>query len=224
MPKDYYIVLGITRGADLNKIKKAYRTVVKKYHPDVVQSEETKKRFLEAQEAYETLIDEGKRREYDKTLTRQESELRIERAPDMIEKRTSLFDQIEELFSTETDDFFGGFLPGFFDIDKGRMRGKDLYFEAILSPGEAAHGGLFPVTIPVIEPCPRCSKTVFCEDFFCPTCSGMGRVQSERRFSVSIPPNVVNRTQIRLSLEDIGLPGAYVNITILIDPHSEEEY
>jgi molecular chaperone DnaJ len=223
MPKDYYIVLGVTRGADLNKIKKAYRTVVKKYHPDVVQSEETKKRFLEAREAYETLIDEGKRREYDKTLTRQESELRIKRTPDIIEKRTSLFDQMESLFSSATDDFFGGFLPGFFDIDKGRMRGKDLYFEAILSPGEAAKGGLFPVRVPVIEPCPKCNKTGLWENFFCPVCSGTGRVQSERGFSISIPPNVANGTQIRLSLEDIGLPEAYVNIVVLIDPHSEEE-
>ena len=223
MPKDYYIVLGVTRGANLNKIKKAYRTVVKKYHPDVVQSEETKKRFLEVREAYETLIDEGKRKEYDKTLARQESELKIKTVPDMIERRTSLFDQMESRFFSATDDFFEGFLPGFFDIDKARIRGKDLYFEAILSPGEAAKGGLFPVTVPVIEPCPRCSKTGFWEDFVCPTCSGTGRVHSERGFSISIPPNVANGTEIRLSLEDIGLPEVYVNITVLIDPHLEEE-
>lgn len=223
MPKDYYIVLGVTRGANLNKIKKAYRTVVKKYHPDVVQSEETKKRFLEVREAYETLIDEGKRKEYDKTLARQESELKIKTVPDMIERRTSLFDQMESRFFSATDDFFEGFLPGFFDIDKARIRGKDLYFEAILSPGEAAKGGLFPVTVPVIEPCPRCSKTGFWEDFVCPTCSGTGRVHSERGFSISIPPNVANGTEIRLSLEDIGLPEVYVNITVLIDPHMEEE-
>jgi hypothetical protein len=41
--------------------------------------------------------------------------------------------------------------------------GKDLYLEIILTPGEASRGGLFPVTVPVIESCPRCQKTAFLE-------------------------------------------------------------
>ena len=41
MPKDYYIVLGVSRGADLNKIKKAYRVIAKKYHPDASASDES---------------------------------------------------------------------------------------------------------------------------------------------------------------------------------------
>ena len=223
MPKDYYIVLGVSRGADVNKIKKAYRTVVKKYHPDVVQSEETKKRFLEIRDAYDTLSDERRRREYDKELAKQGSELRITRVPDIIERRTSLFEEIERLFSSAADDFFEGFLPGFFDTEKGRIRGKDLYFEAILSPSEAAEGGLFPITVPTIEPCPKCSKTGAWEDFFCPVCSGYGRVQSEREFSLTIPPNVRHGTKIRLSMEDIGLRDAYLNVMVLIDPYLEGE-
>jgi DnaJ-class molecular chaperone len=223
MPRDYYIVLGVSRGADVNKIKKAYRTVVKKYHPDVVQSEETKKRFLEIREAYDTLSDERRRREYDKELAKQGSELRITRVPDIIERRTSLFEEIERLFSSATDDFFEGFLPGFFDTEKGRIRGKDLYFEAILTPSEAAEGGLFPITVPTIEPCPRCGKTGAWEDFFCPVCSGYGRVQSEREFSLTIPPNVRHGTKIKLSMEDIGLRDAYLNVMVLIDPYLEGE-
>lgn len=89
MPKDYYIVLGVSRGADLNRIKKAYRKVVKKYHPDVIQSEETKKRFLEIREAYETLSDERRRKEYDEELAKQRSELRITRVPEIMESAYS---------------------------------------------------------------------------------------------------------------------------------------
>jgi DnaJ-class molecular chaperone len=187
MPKDYYIVLGISRGADIEKIKKAYRRVAKQYHPDIARSKESTEKFREIREAYETLGDEERRKRYDQELARRGSEIRISRVPEIIERRRSPFDDMERLFS-RADEFFEGFLPGFFEIDKGRIRDKDLYFEAILSPREAAEGGLFPITVPVIEPCPRCGRTGFWEDFFCPVCSGYGRVQSEREFSLSIPP------------------------------------
>lgn len=222
MPKDYYIVLGVNRGANLNKIKKAYRTVSKKYHPDITQTKEGAERFLEIKEAYETLSDEAKRKRYDEELTAQGSELRISRVPETIEERRTPFDEMERWFSSFTDEFFEGFLPGFFDSGKGSLREKDLYFEAILSPREAAEGGLFPVTVPVIEPCPRCSKAGFWDDFFCPICSGYGRVKSAREFSLSIPPRVKHGTEIRVSLEDIGLRGAYLNILVLVDPDLEE--
>jgi len=223
MPKDYYIVLGVNREADLRKIKKAYRTVIKRYHPDITRTKESTARFLEIKEAYETLRDEEKRKNYDEELSGQAPELRISKAHETIERRRTLFDETEGYFSSFTDDFFEGFLPGFFDIDKTRMRAKDLYFEAILSPREALEGGLFPVTVPIFEPCPRCSKTGFWEDFFCPVCSGYGRVRSERRFSLSIPPHVKHGTEIRLSMEDIGLRGAFLNVLVLIDPDLEEE-
>jgi molecular chaperone DnaJ len=223
MPRDYYIVLGVNRGANLNKIKKAYRAVIKKYHPDITRTKESTARFLEIKKAYETLSDEEKRKRYDEELAEKVSKLKISRVPEtIIERRRTFFDETEKIFSSFTDDFFEGFLPGFFDKDKGRIRAKDLYFEAVLSPREALEGGLFPVTVPVIEPCPRCSKTGYYEDFFCPVCSGYGRVRSEREFSLSIPPNVKHGTEIRLSMEDIGLRGAYLNILIRIDPDLEE--
>ncbi len=223
MPKDYYIVLGVSRGADLSKIKKAYRTIIKRNHPDVTRSKESTERFLEIREAYETLSNEARRKRYDEQLAGQGSDLSVSRVPETIETRQNLFDDREKWFSSFTDDFFEGFLPGFFDIDKGRVRSKDLYFEAILSPGEAAEGGLFPVTVPVVEPCPRCSRTGFWEDFFCPVCSGYGRVKSERQFSLSIPPHVKHGTNIRISMEDIGLRGVYLHVLVLVDPDLEEE-
>jgi len=211
MPKDYYIVLGISRGADSNKIKKAYRRVAKQYHPDIAPSRESVEKFREIREAYETLGDEERRRRYDQELARGGSEIRISRVPEIIKRKRSPLHNMERLFS-RTDEFFQGFLPGFFDIEKGGIRNKDLYFEAILSPGEAAEGGLFPITVPVIKPCPRCGRTGFWEYFFCPVCSGYGRVQSEREFSLSIPPLVNHGTDIRLSMEDIGMRDTYLHV------------
>jgi molecular chaperone DnaJ len=223
VPKDYYIVLGVSRSADLNRIKKAYRTVAKKYHPDASHSQESTEKFREIREAYETLSNEAKREEYDRELERQGSEIRISSVPEAIERKRSLLDEIESLFSSSADDFFEGFLPGFFDSEKGRIRDKDLYYEAILSPKEAASGGLFPITVPVLEPCPRCKKSGFWGDFFCHLCSGYGRIKSEREFSLSIPPHVMHGTKIRISMEDIGLIEVYLNIVVRIDPRLREE-
>lgn len=222
MAKNYYMVLGVSRGADLKRIKKAYRTVAKKYHPDKVQPGENAKRFLEIKEAYETLSNDTKRRKHDEELERQGSQLKVTNVADVIKKRTFIWDKLDRFYSP-ADDFFEGFLPGFFDRGKNRIRNKDLYYEVVLSPREAAEGGLYPITVPVIEPCPRCGKSGSWEGFFCPVCSGYGRVQTEREFSLSIPPHVRDGTQIRLSLEDIGLRDSYLNISVHIDPFLEEE-
>ena len=157
-------------------------------------------------------------------MAEKNSDVRISRVPaETINTQRNFFDEQEKRFSSFTDDFFEGFLPGFFDVDKGSVRSKDLYYEAILSPAEAVEGGLFPVTVPVVEPCPRCSRTGFWDHFFCPVCSGFGRVTSERQISLSIPPHVTHGTQIELSMEDIGLRGVTLHVLVLIDPDLGKE-
>jgi DnaJ-class molecular chaperone len=120
MPKDYYIVLGVSRGADLKKIKQAYRREVKKYHPDAYRADESPERFLEIKEAYDTLSDEAKRRDYDRDLEREGSLLRISRAPEIITERRTVFDTTDT-FASFVDEFFLGALPGFFDRSIGKQ-------------------------------------------------------------------------------------------------------
>ncbi|MFC1892410.1 DnaJ domain-containing protein [Thermodesulfobacteriota bacterium] len=217
MPKDYYIVLGVNRGADKDKIKKAYRTIAKQSHPDVVQSLASRKRFLEVSEAYEILSNEAKRKIYDQELSNQDELISIRKAPEDIQKRRFALDKMESLFSSSIDEFFEGFVPGFFDVDQKRSRGKDLFYEAVLSPEEAIRGGLYRIRIPVLERCNRCMKTGNWNDFFCPECNGGGRIRSERSFSLSIPPHVTHGEAVRISLEDIGLNDAYLHVTVLIE-------
>ena len=220
MPRDYYIILGVSKNAELNKIKRAYRKAVKQYHPDLSPSQEDTEKFMEIKEAYETLGNEEKRKRYDETLALQESPYRITNVPSRIQRRTSLFDQLDSFTST-IDDFFSGFVPGFFD--RARTIKKQLFLELILSPREASDGGLFPITVPAIEPCPRCGKSGFWEDFFCPRCRGQGRIRVEREFSLSVPPHVKHGTEIKLSLEDIGLKGVSLAVTVLVDLSLEQE-
>ena len=216
MKKDYYLVLGISRGADLDKIKKAYRTIAKRYHPDVTGEEEGMARFLEIKEAYDTLSDRKKKIKYDNRLKRESAHYKVNRVPDKMRDRVSRFRDMESGLSTKTDDFFEGFVPGFFDKDKGSLREKDLFFDAILTPEEAAAGGLYPIVVPVMAPCPVCSGTGFWEGLYCPSCEGIGRIAAERKFALGIPPNVTDGTEISLSLEGIGLKESHLHIKIHI--------
>lgn len=65
MPRDYYEVLGVSRGADINEIKRAYRRLAKRYHPDVSRVAGSEERFKELNEAYQVLSNESSRARYD---------------------------------------------------------------------------------------------------------------------------------------------------------------
>ena len=219
MAKSYYVTLGISRGANLNQIKKAYRKIAKKVHPDTTQSIDAQK-FREVREAYETLADQDTRRQYDATLKSQPTPVRITSVTDEIKQRSSGIDQMKR-FESYMDEIFEGFVPGFFQKERYRSPQKDLYYEVILSPSEAMNGGLFPINVPVFENCPQCHQTGLMESFFCPDCDGSGYRQAEREFSLSIPPRTSHGTEATISLEDIGLPDANLFVRIHIDPYLE---
>jgi len=63
--RDYYKVLGVSKNSSQDEIKKAYRKLVKKYHPDVNDAKDAEQKFKEVQESYEILSDESKRKAYD---------------------------------------------------------------------------------------------------------------------------------------------------------------
>src|SRR6202044_923440 len=63
--RDYYEILGVARGADADQLKRAYRKLARKYHPDVSKEKNAEERFKEVQEAYEVLRDPEKRAAYD---------------------------------------------------------------------------------------------------------------------------------------------------------------
>ena len=66
MPRDYYDVLGISKGADSKEIKSAFRKLARQYHPDVSQEPDAEDKFKEINEAYEVLSNDEKRARYDR--------------------------------------------------------------------------------------------------------------------------------------------------------------
>lgn len=220
MPKDYYMILGVSRGADLGQIKKAHRQIAKKYHPDLNRSE-TEERFRELQEAYETLADVDKRKQYDVELQKQRNSVRSAGPPASAFERASHFHS-RDRFESLLDEFFEGFVPGFFRPQRFKAPRKDLYFEVILSPIEAFQGGLFPIKFTVVERCTACQGSGHRGRLVCQHCTGHGGIESEREFSLSIPPRTVDGTRVTLSMEDIGLRVVDLHVLVLVDPLLDE--
>ncbi|MDR3153365.1 MAG: molecular chaperone DnaJ [Deltaproteobacteria bacterium] len=167
--QDYYQVLGVSRGADADAIKKAYRALALKYHPDRnpgdKQAEEI---FKEASEAYAVLSDPDKRRSYDQY------------GHDGLRGMGGMggFGAYEDIFSGFGDifrDFFGG---GGGAGRQGPRRGQDLAYELDLDFVDAYTGVEKVINLPKEENCPSCngtgSKTGRRET--CPQCRGQGQV------------------------------------------------
>jgi molecular chaperone DnaJ len=220
MSKNFYIVLGVSADADLGQIRSAYRKLVKLYHPDLC-AEDVEK-FHEIQHAWETLSDEDARKLHDKDLTRKKPHppaeplqvARRRRAAAVARRRgPTLEEEMQGLFST-VDEFFHGWVPGFFRAGRQVSRKKNLYVELILEPGEAREGGLFPLKVPVEQPCRECSGRGYISELACPACRAKGRVVEYHQIEVSVPPNVTDGTEARLSLDDIGLNG--VDLIVLV--------
>ncbi|MBS7644554.1 MAG: molecular chaperone DnaJ [Candidatus Bathyarchaeia archaeon] len=174
--KDYYRILGVSRGASKEEIKKAYRRLALKYHPDRNKSPDAEERFKEISEAYAVLSDDEKRRQYD--LLGHEG-IGARYTPE------DLFRDIdfEEIFR---DLGFGGF-DRIFDLLFRRgpgaehaRRGADLRYDLEVGLEDVAKGGVANLRIPVREECPVCRGTGAkpgTSKKTCPRCKGTGRIE-----------------------------------------------
>ncbi|MCF8105928.1 MAG: DnaJ domain-containing protein [Desulfohalobiaceae bacterium] len=218
MPKDYYLILGLSRDADCHEIKQAYRNLAKKIHPDVTDCREKREKFLEIKEAYETLADETKRRRYDTQLSRRKSDGRNQAArpgsPPGHPGRTFFR---RPPYPGSSPDPFEDFLNEFRGFPGSTPQAEELFFEAVLTGREAQTGGDFPLTLPVKVPCPQCAWSAFRRDPWCSVCGGRGTVSSETEFTLRIPPQVHDSARIRFVLDRAGTSRLFVTITIKIE-------
>jgi curved DNA-binding protein len=205
--KDYYEVLGVPRTATEDDIRKEYRKLARKHHPDVNPGDKSaEERFKEINEAYEVLSDAEKRKRYDQLGANWKAGADFT-PPGGGNGRVD--------FSGGFGDIFGGNggasgFSDFFESMFGRGRstrggagfrtsGQDIEAEIPLTLEEAHRGGTRSISLEVTEPCPECHGTGRKDGKVCPTCHGAGVISRPKSFDVTIPPGVRDGSVIRLA-------------------------
>lgn len=233
--RDYYEVLGISRDADESEIKKAYRKLAMKYHPDRNAGDsKAEEKFKEAKEAYEILSDASKRAAYD-----QYGHAGVDTSAAGPGNAQGFGDAFSDIFG----DIFGMRGGGRSNVH----RGADLRYNLEISLEQAARGSETKIRIPTMAICETCDgsgakpgtspKTCSTCDghgqvrmqqgFFsiqqtcpkchgsgkmitspCPSCHGAGRIKQHKTLNVKIPAGVDEGDRIRLSGEgEAGING-----------------
>lgn len=178
--RDYYEILGLQKGASEEEIKKAYRKMAVKYHPDKNPGDKTaEENFKQLGEAYEVLSDPQKRAAYD-----QYGHAAFDRRAGGFGRAGGFHDPFEvfrEVFGGGSifEDLFGG---GQRDPSQPQ-RGEDLRYDMELTFEEAAHGTEKEISVTKPERCEECHGTgaeAGSKARTCPTCGGRGQVISSR--------------------------------------------
>ena len=238
--RDYYEVLGVDRSAADQEIKKAYRRIAMKYHPDRnPDDEDADAKFKEATEAYDVLMNAEKRSAYD-----QFGHAGVDQAMGGggFQGGASFSDIFGDVFG----DIFGGGGGG----RQGPQRGSDLRYTMEVSLEEAVRGATREIKVPTLQHCDTCdgsgakpgTNPVTCgscggsgqvrmqQGFFqvqqtCPKCRGRGKTISDpcidcrgqgllektKTLSVKVPPGVDTGDRIRLSGEGEAGPSGGPN-------------
>src|SRR5215210_7699411 len=247
--RDYYEVLGVNKDASEEEIKKSYRRLAMKFHPDRnPDNPKSEEQFKEAKEAYEILADGNKRAAYDQYG---------HAGVDPSAAAGAGFGGFSDAFGDIFSDIFGG----------GRsrstvFRGADLRYNLEIALEDAARGTETRIRIPALEECETCKGTgakpgtqpTTCptctghgqvrmqQGFFsiqqtcprchgtgkiipnpCQPCNGTGRIKQQKTLSVKIPPGVDEGDRIRLSGEGEagvnGGPPGDLYVVMHVKPH-----
>ncbi len=204
--KDYYAILGVEKNATKEEIKKAYRKLARLYHPDRNPDPEAEEKFKEINEAYHVLSDDEKKEEYDRILkSGDESKFRdfMEYIQEFIEsiikgerekaKRPKKGQDIRlKLYLTLEEAAFGSEKEVEYErwIDCPDCEGKGVKGKAETVVCHACEGkgrrvsGIFSFP----RPCSVCRGKGFIVKNPCPTCFGRGRVTTQAKIKVTVPP------------------------------------
>ena len=210
--KDYYAVLGVSRDASQEDIKRAYRRLARKYHPDVSKAGDAEERFKELQEAYAVLKDAEKRATYDQLGSNWQAGEEFSPPPGW-----DFGYEFQRAGSAGVDasafsDFFEAlFGHGLHEAGRGgatvRMRGQDLHVRLRISLQDAYHGAVRPITLRVAD------------------VDAQGNaLPRDRELQVKIPAGTVQSQHIRLARQGAagigGGPPGDLYLLIEFEPHA----
>jgi molecular chaperone DnaJ len=190
--QDYYKLLDVARTATEADIKKAYRRLAMKYHPDRNPDPESEHKFKEAKEAYEILCDPQKRAVYDQFG---HAGLEGGRGGGF-----SAGEAFGDIFGEMFGDIFSGGQRGRSQV----FRGADLRYELELDLEQAVFGTDTEIQIPSLAECKTCKGSGAAKGTLpktCDTCYGQGRVRQEKTLPVNVPAGVDTGDRIRLNGE-----------------------
>ena len=180
--RDYYEVLSVSRTASEEEVKRSYRKLAVKYHPDKNPDDpHAEEKFKELGEAYDVLMDADKRAAYDR-FGHAAFTQGMGRAGGFHDP----FDIFREVFSGAGGGIFESFFGGGATTDReGRQRGSDLRYDMQITLEEAAFGVDKEIEVRKLDTCAKCagkgaepgSRTINC-----PSCGGRGQVISSRGF------------------------------------------
>jgi molecular chaperone DnaJ len=221
--KNYYLILGVSRNESAAGVQEAFRDLAKRYHPDVA-GPESAEHFRNLLEAYKHLSDAELRARHNHSLqeiadreTSKTEPIVHRKGPEpLVPEPLSIlrsfatvrpsFDEIVERFQRN---FTGVGVPK-------AERIADLNLEVILSPDEAAQGGVAPIGVPSFRPCPLCGGSGRDWLFPCSYCRGQAMIEEEQTIDVRIPAMVRDGTILEVPISGLGIHNFHIRLYIRI--------
>lgn len=192
--KDYYKVLGVSKGSSAKDIKKAYYQLAKKYHPDTNKNEgdDSKKKFQEVSEAYETLCVDTKRHEYTNSTTGhghyEEQMWKFRPGFDSEELYSKIFGENFKRNFNDYDDFSDWNFGSGTARKATKKANVNVKVNVNVTFAQAVQGVKKSIILNTVVACRYCSGTELYD--FCPECEDTGQIVQDRRVTVQVPAGV----------------------------------
>lgn len=205
MLRSYYEILNISPNSSKAEIKRQYRKLVRMYHPDINSSFEAEEIFKEINKAAEILLDDDKRKSYDKL-----------RAGYTDIKNSSGYAYNDLFKNKKTKRENKSIAP---------IKGDDITVNIKIDYMEAMLGTSRTVNIAQSSICPKCKGHKFANGIKCPYCNGLGEISTHRKINVKIPPSIKNNSKLRIKGEGKSgkFGGENGNLYVVVQIEQNEE-